>query len=174
MKLAPAAIEHAEQIAILHANSWQATYADVLAPDYLAHTVPAERKAIWLQRLYKPRSNQVVLIAHASGRVHGFACAYVGEHAEWGSYLDNLHVDQASQRQGVGRRLLLEIARRCEEHNPGQGLYLLVNQTNQNAQNFYALHGAQNAQESVWNAPDGSTVPTFIYRWTNIATLAGA
>ncbi|WP_188703019.1 hypothetical protein [Silvimonas iriomotensis] len=97
MNLATAALEHAEQIARLHSASWQATYADVLTPDYLALTAPAERKAIWQQRLYKPRSNQIVLVAHANGQLQGFACAYAGEHAEWGSYLDNLHVAHGHQ-----------------------------------------------------------------------------
>ncbi|GGP19403.1 hypothetical protein GCM10010970_10440 [Silvimonas iriomotensis] len=70
--------------------------------------------------------------------------------------------------------MLRAIALRCEARQPGLGMYLLVNQTNQRAQGFYTSLGAHNAQTSVWSAPDGSTVPTFIYRWASIATLIGA
>jgi ribosomal protein S18 acetylase RimI-like enzyme len=173
MHIVTAAESHAEAIAALHSASWAATYNDVLSADYLASTVPQERQQIWRDRLGTPRRNQVVLVAEDGDQLIGFTCLYLAEHAEWGSYLDNLHVSHAWQGQGIGKQLLLAAAQVSEAHHPGLGLYLLVNQTNQRAQGFYQAHGAYNAQASVWNAPDGSTVPTFIFRWPRAAALVG-
>ncbi len=167
-----ASSEHAEQIAALHAASWAATYSDVLSPYYLERVVPTERLAIWQERFENPKANQFALVALEAGVVVAFACAFVGEHSDWGSYLDNLHVKPSHQGRGIGSSLLLQIAAICEQRCSGQGLYLSVNQSNLRAQKFYLALGAQNSQAAVWNAPDGTSVPTFRFSWASAATLA--
>ncbi|MBI3433067.1 MAG: GNAT family N-acetyltransferase [Hydrogenophilales bacterium] len=167
-----ASSEHAEQIAALHAASWAATYSDVLSPYYLEHVVPTERLAIWQERFENPKTNQCVLVAKEAGEVIAFACAFAGEHSDWGSYLDNLHVKQSHQGRGVGSSLLMQVAAICEKKCSGQGLYLSVNQSNLRAQNFYFALGAQNSQAAVWNAPDGTSVPTFRFSWSSATALA--
>lgn len=96
-----ASSEHAEQIAALHAASWAATYSDVLSAFYFERVVPTERLAIWQERFEDPKVNQFTLVAKEAGGVVAFACAFVGEHSDWGSYLDNLHVKQSHQGRGV-------------------------------------------------------------------------
>lgn len=172
MNITSATITHAEQIAALHSASWFTTYSDVLTPTYLQLTAPLERRKIWHDRLFNPKENQIVLVAEDDEKVIGFACCYFAEHPEWGSYLDNLHVDSKHQGCGIGKQLLSKAAEFCEKRISGRGLYLLVNQSNFQAQQFYLAQGAQNSQTSIWNAPDGSTVPTFIFRWSSTATLA--
>lgn len=172
MNIDIASSEHVEQIAALHAASWAATYSDVLSPCYLERVAPAERLAIWQERFTNPKVNQFALVAKEAGAVVAFACAFGGEHPDWGSYLDNLHVKQSHQGRGVGSRLLLQVAAICEQKSPGQGLYLFVNQSNLGAQKFYLAHGAENRQAAVWNAPDGTSVPTFRFSWPSAATLA--
>ena len=39
------------------------------------------------------------------------------------------------------------------------------------AQEFYLFLGARNAQEGVWNAPDGSIVPTYWFVWDQLTGL---
>lgn len=163
---------HAAPIAALHAASWAATYSDVLTPVYLANVVPDERLAIWQDRFAAPKPNQFTLVALEGGEVVGFACAFVGEHAAWGSYLDNLHVKQSHLGRCIGKSLLLQVAAICEQKAPGRGLYLSVNQSNLRAQQFYLALGAQNAQTAVWHAPDGTLVPTYRFAWPAAATLA--
>lgn len=167
-----ASSEHAEQIAALHAASWAATYSDVLSPYYLEHVAPTERLAIWQERFEKPKVNQFALVAIEAGGVVAFACAFVGEHSDWGSYLDNLHVKPSHQGRGVGSSLLLQVASICEQRCSDQGLYLSVNQSNLRAQKFYVALGAQNSQAATWNAPDGTSVPTFRFSWASAADLA--
>jgi GNAT superfamily N-acetyltransferase len=73
---------------------------------------------------------------------------------------------------GIGTKLIIEVAAICEQMCAGKGLYLSVNQANQNAQKFYLKLGAENAQVSVWDAPDGSHVPTFRFVWKTTAAFA--
>ncbi len=171
MNIITASVRHAGQIASLHWASWAATYGDVLTPDYLARIAPEERQRLWATRLSAPAAHQIVLVAEQAAQVIGFTCLYLAEHQQWGTYLDNLHVAAGWQGQGVGKRLLRAAAQVCEERCPGLGLYLLVNQANQRAQHFYQAQGALNAQPAVWHAPDGSVVPTFIFRWEQASAL---
>ncbi len=159
------------EIAALHASSWNVTYSTVLTSEYLQHTVPAERQAVWQARFANPKENQLVLVAEEGNKVVGFACAFVGEHVEWGSYLENLHVARFHQGKSIGTALLVEVASICAQRCPGQGLYLSVNQANQLAQNFYLALGAYNAQASIWDAPDGSKVPTFRFWWKSVVPI---
>jgi ribosomal protein S18 acetylase RimI-like enzyme len=172
MNILHATAEHADAIANLHASSWSITYNDVLSQDYLQNVVPSERLSVWRERLKDPRENQFVLVAEENGFIIGFACVFVMEHLEWGSYLENLHVRQSHRGRGIGTKLIIEVAAICEQMCAGKGLYLSVNQANQNAQKFYLKLGAENAQVSVWDAPDGSHVPTFRFVWKTTAAFA--
>lgn len=172
MKLRPATLSDAVAIAALHAASWRSTYASVLRAEYLTDIVPTERRRLWMERLTSPKANQYVVVAEAQGSILGFACVFAEEHDAWGAYLENLHVETTSQGKGVGRALIAEVARWCEAHHPGRGLYLSVNQDNLRAQRFYLGFGARNAESSVWHAPEGSQVPTFRFVWDSAARLA--
>ncbi|MDQ2075899.1 GNAT family N-acetyltransferase [Marinimicrobium sp. ABcell2] len=165
MKIRAALASDAQNIADIHTTSWRETYHNALTAQYLADIAPKERNDIWTSRLNSPKPNQYVAIAEQDGELLGFACAYAGENPEWGSYLDNLHVRKTHQGNGIGKALLIEISRWCQQQEPSSGLCLLVNQNNVNAQEFYKSLGAHNAQESVWNAPDGSAVPTYWFVW---------
>ncbi len=171
MKLRIATSSDAKTIAAVHAASWQMTYRDALSADYLQRTVLADREAVWAERFASPKENQCVFIAEDESGVIGFTCAFAAEHAEWGSYLDNLHVRQSSQGQGIGKALLVNMARWCNLHAPECGLYLSVNHGNHRAQQFYLGLGARNADSWIWNAPDGSTVPAYWFLWESVETL---
>lgn len=171
MKLRLATSSDAKAIAALHATNWQTTYRDALSAEYLQRTVLADRETVWAERFASPKENQCVLLAEDPSGVIGFTCAYAAEHAEWGSYLDNLHVRQSSQRQGIGKALLINMAQWCNIHAPECGLYLSVNQDNHHAQQFYLGLGARNADSWIWHAPDGSAVPAYWFLWESVETL---
>jgi ribosomal protein S18 acetylase RimI-like enzyme len=172
MILRTADADDAPAIAALHAASWSQTYADELSPAYLRDEVPAERLAVWQRRFANPRANQHVLVVQAQADVVGFACVLVAEDPEWGSYLDNLHVAAAHQGRRLGAALLAAAAAASERHRPGLGFYLSVNQSNRRAQAFYQAMGARNAACGVWQAPDGSAVPTYRFAWPSATPLA--
>jgi GNAT superfamily N-acetyltransferase len=160
-----------ESIARIHIDSWRATYQKTLSKDYLENIAPNERTQTWKDRLVNSKSNQLILVAEIEGEVVGFACAFFNENAQYGSYLDNLHVLAKHQSKGVGRLLISEIADWCIQQSTPLGLCLLVNQENEKAQNFYKFLGARNAEDGVWNAPDGTVVPTFWFVWDRLDGL---
>lgn len=171
MEIREATVEDALVIAEIHAESWRKTYGRVLTRHYLEHVVPSERERIWTERLSEPKPGQYVIVAQIGGEVLGFACAFLDGINELGTYLDNLHVVLSHQRTGVGKALLQAIAQKCLESDPHLGMCLLVNQDNVPAQEFYLRLGATNTQEDVWNAPDGSIVPTYWFSWSNAGNL---
>ncbi len=172
MKIRLAVPADALAIAALHASSWASTYGGVPRPECLRDRAPQERRALWQARFENPSDNQVVLAALDDGeRLLALACVFTLQHPEWGSYLDNLHVRPAHRGGGAGAALLIEVAAACERRERGHGLYLLVNQANEGAQRFYRRYGARYAEDSVWNAPDGSVVPTFRFAWPSTAEI---
>lgn len=154
----------AHAIASLHTASWQANYQNALTLHYLTVVAPQERQALWQDRLNDPAPNQQVLVAEHESKLAGFVCGYQHGHETWGNYLDNLHVDASLQGLGIGTRLIKEMARRLSDSN-STPLCLLVNQENTRAQHFYLKLGAKNKTKSLWDAPDGSAVPTYWLVW---------
>lgn len=168
MTVRPATAADAAVIADIHAASWQFHYQDVLSPAYLSDVVPHERQALWKSRFDDPKPSQQVFVAELDGEIVGFACVYARENPQWGAYLDNLHVRPAHQSRGIGQTLMTAVMRWCQAVDPEQGLCLLVNRNNVRAQTFYRRVGARNAEASVWNAPDGSAVPTYWFVWDRL------
>lgn len=172
MNIRPASASDAQTIADLHATSWRHTYKGTLTAQYLSEVVSKERHKLWIDRFDAPEPNQYVAVAEQDGEILGFACVYTGANPQWGSYLDNLHVRKDRQSKGIGKSLLIEICRWCRQQDPSEHLCLTVNQDNVNAQKFYKSLGARNMKEDIWNAPDGSIVPTYWFVWDNISLLA--
>jgi hypothetical protein len=61
----------------------------------------------------RARAGHIMLVAELEGRLVG--AAEVREY----NHLSLLFVDRQSQRNGIGRMLLLEVLRMCRVHNPG-------------------------------------------------------
>ncbi len=165
IRIRPAAYADREAIAQLHVAGWRTTYAPALNPAYLQADVVTDRRATWNERLSAPAPNQRVLVACAGDDVLAFGCAVLGFDEEWGSILDNLHVRRDLQGQGLGTRLLHEVARICADETPALPMHLWVLHVNVSAQGFYQRHGARNGGTIAWNAPEGSQVPVWRYYW---------
>ena len=161
----------AKVVAKLHSESWQQSYQGHLDQNYLTQTVPQERQTFWQQRFNNPTNNQHILIAETNNTIIGFACVYFDKYPNRGSYLDNLHVNQNQQSKGIGRLLLKEVAKLCDQKAKSKSLCLLVTQFNQGAQHFYQRYGALNQEPSIWNAPEGSEVPTYWFIWDSLEAI---
>ena len=151
----------AAAIAALHAKNWQQVYCGVLSAAYLSEQVPAERLALWNERLARPDHNQRIWLAENDGELCGFVCAYAAQDARWGTYIDNLHVAASQRGQGLGLRLLAAVAHWHESLGYiDTGLYLWVIEENTHAIQFYKRCAAQSKDLDLWHAPDGSAVPS--------------
>jgi GNAT superfamily N-acetyltransferase len=166
MRLREATLADADAIAGLHADSWRNTYRGAYSDEYLDGPVFEDRLRVWLERLSSPAPNQHVIVAEDDGAIVGFACSYGDESAELGTLLDNLHVRRDLQKTGIGKRLVIEIARWCAANYPDSGLWLGVLEQNANAQAFYKRLGAADVGGEIATPPGGGSVPSRIYAWT--------
>jgi GNAT superfamily N-acetyltransferase len=136
-----ATLEDAPAVADLHARSWRATYRGSYRDAYLDGPIDEERLAVWTSRLADLTPNQLVVLAEDDGGLVGFACAYGGHDASWGSFLDNIHVDPNRQGEGIGTGLFVAVVAWCREHHAEHGLYLKVLEPNITARRFYEGFG---------------------------------
>ncbi len=171
MAIQLATVHDAAEIAKLHAASWRMAYSNVLSEQYLNGDILGERTAHWSRLLASPKMGQRVVLAKTDGILIGFACAYLDSDPIWGSSLDNLHVLQAHQSQGIGTRLMGEVAKICVAEAKQANLYLWVLEPNDKARRFYERLGAANLGQDVWLTPDGGAVPKLRYAWQKVDAL---
>jgi hypothetical protein len=161
----------APAIAELHTASWRHIYRGALSDSYISGDVFSERLAVWARRLNVPAPNQYVVLAEIRRKVLGFACAYCREHREWGSLLDNIHVDQTICRNGIGAQMMLNIGSWCTVSAPQVPLYLWVLDSNIAAQAFYKKLGADDVGSGLWTPPGGGSVPRRRFSWSDPSVL---
>jgi len=141
LKFRSAEPEDAEQVALLHADSWQRHYRGAYADSFLDGDVAANRRTVWSARLASP-TNTATILAEQDDQLVGFVHVAFDEDPKWGSLVDNLHVHHSRHRSGIGTGLLARAAEATLEGAAGNGLYLWVLQQNSKAQQFYLATGA--------------------------------
>ena len=165
MQIRPATSLDVPSIAALHAASWRYAYRGAMSDEYLAGDVVADRLSVWTERMGTPNEHQYVVVAEANDQIVGFACAYANDHPQWGSLLDNIHINQSFQRAGVGTRIMRSVAAWCVAVAPQVPLYLWVLETNVDAQAFYRNFGAAEVGHDVWVPPGGGAVRRCRIAW---------
>ena len=165
-----AGLADAKAIAHLHASSWRRTYRGNFRDAYLDGDVFTERDQFWASRLGTPKPNQCVFVAETGETLCGFLCVFGHEDTQWGSFIDNLHVDSHFQQQGIGSRLLHQAGTWLEQHYPGKGVWLVVWEGNP-AIRFYEALGGSNSGLLEEENPGGGTGKYFRMVWSSSALL---
>jgi ribosomal protein S18 acetylase RimI-like enzyme len=144
MIIRPATEEDAALIAAIHAASWRDAYAHILAPEFLNGCIETDRLAVWSQRLRDRPTTQLVNVAcDSTGLVQAFICGYCDFDPVWGSLVDNLHVRPQDRGQGIGERLLLDLASQLSGKASSSGLHLWVFEANVAGLRFYSRLGGR-------------------------------
>ncbi|MCY1647479.1 GNAT family N-acetyltransferase [Caulobacter sp. SL161] len=162
----------ADAIADLHTRSRQDAYRGLYGDHYLDHQLPAMSRATWRER-FRAFSPQQDLILAAVDDAEPVALAYASFrlNPELGLLVDNLHVAPERKRQGLGSRLLAEVARwLCDEHG-GAPLNLEVYAPNADALGFYARKGGVEVARYPETAPGGREVEVARFRWAQPGVL---
>jgi GNAT superfamily N-acetyltransferase len=142
MRLRVAGPDDAEDIALMHADSWRRNYRGAFADAYLDGDVLADRQSEWFSRLAAPTGAMTAVAEDDTGLV-GFVHVIFDEDPRWGSLVDNLHVTHNRRRTGLGTALLAHAAEAVLEQAKEPAVYLWVQEQNLAAQQFYqALHGS--------------------------------
>jgi len=163
----------APAIAALHVASWRDAYREILDPGFLAGPVEAERAALWIDRMARPKPNQLVLLAELEGELIGFVCAFMGDNPRWGTFVDNLHVAEPARGKGLGRALLAEVARQARAAGTRSGLHLWVYEDNRPARAFYERLGGEAVERELQAKPGGGSAIEIRMHWPDPAALAG-
>lgn len=163
MQFRSATEKDAESIALLHARSWQRTYRGMMPDAFLQNEVVAERLAEWQARMREERADRLVWLAVDGDRLAGFICVIGSEDSQWGSLIDNLHVDADYQGTGLGAELMADAGLwLCERLHHG-GVYLWVFEANLAARRFYERLGGRNRETQP--DPSGGSAPCCRYTW---------
>lgn len=169
--------DDADQIAELHADSWQRHYRGAYADSFLDGDVAADRRSVWSARLAAPGSSETVLAEHA-GRLVGFIHVVFDDDPAWGSFVDNLHVVHDQRRTGIGTQLLGRAARAVNQRATSNPMYLWVLQQNTAAQQFYRACGATCVETAPVPPPGGNparlngTPSGLRMAWPDVARLS--
>jgi ribosomal protein S18 acetylase RimI-like enzyme len=145
----------AAAVARLHADSWQRHYRGAFSDAFLDGDVAGYLLTRWTERLNAPDLQARTIVAELGGEVVGLAHTRLGDNADWGALLDNLHVSYGLKRLGVGTRLLALTAQAVLESEPASGLYLWVLEQNADARAFYTARGGACVETSTVPPPGG-------------------
>ena len=164
----------AECIARLHAESWQKNYRGLMPDEFLQAAVVPNRLAAWHARMGENRSDRFTYVALDDDRLAGFICVFGNQDADWGSYIDNLHVAAGYQGRRIGAELMHSAGRWLSQHYPGCGVYLWVMEANVSARSFYERLGGRNRETIMKSDPGGGRAPNCRYTWDRPTMLVPA
>jgi ribosomal protein S18 acetylase RimI-like enzyme len=169
--------DDAEQVGMLHADSWRRHYRGAYADSFLDGDVVADRRSVWSSRLAAPADSRTVIAEDDAGLV-GFVHVVFDDDGRWGSLIDNLHVTHDRRRTGVGTALLTCAAEAVAARPTGKSMYLWVLTQNTAAQQFYRAFGGTCVETAVVSPPGG--VPARLngapnklrFAWPDASSLA--
>ena len=161
----------ADLIAQLHARSWHTAYRGILSDEFLDGPLLADRQALWRARFAEVnRTEQIVLVDEETGKIQGFACAFLDADPDWGTLLDNLHVVPECKGKGLGRQLMAEVVNQILKLDRTR-LHLWAFEQNHAARRFYERLGGVVTSSHAESAPDGREVNAVRYCWSDLANV---
>jgi ribosomal protein S18 acetylase RimI-like enzyme len=157
LEVRAAVADDAEQIALLHTDSWRRFYRGAYSDAYLDGDISADRRAMWTARMAAPGDCATLVVDDGNG-LAAFVHVALDDDARWGSLVDNLHVRHDQQRSGLGQLLLRKAASVVADRaTDGSRMYLGVLEQNLGAQRFYASMGGACVEKTLVTAPPGTT-----------------
>lgn len=172
IQLREAQYSDANAIAHLHTSGWRDTYKKVMSSDFLENHAQNERFSHWQSVLTQCNRDVAVFVAENEGNVEGFICVILKKDAQWGSYIDSLHVSSALRGQGTGKKLLHHAAEWVCSEDSNSPLYLCVFEDNVRATQLYQKLGGVITEHTVSDMPSSDNAPVFRISWKNAAQLA--
>ncbi|PIQ23736.1 GNAT family N-acetyltransferase [bacterium (Candidatus Blackallbacteria) CG17_big_fil_post_rev_8_21_14_2_50_48_46] len=147
VKLRPAQVQDAAQIAAVHVASWETTYRGIL-PDALLQMQSLEKRTQNWQDWLESQAMAWVWVAEKAGKIWGFVSGGPerSQEPEAQGEIYALYLLAEAQGLGIGKALLYKGFE--ELHKAGyQGILVWVARENLHASRFYALQGGQALRE---------------------------
>lgn len=111
--ISPASADDVADMARLHRAIWCDTYRDLAPADVYRALDEDYRRVRWADLFANPRKDQRILLAVQGERLVGIGAIAAPSEPAFGERgeIKLLYVDSAIKRQGLGRRLMREMAR---------------------------------------------------------------
>ena len=162
MNIRPANPSDFEEIAAIHIQSWQDTYADDLPVEFIAKKIEQVLTQHW--QSIEIQDDDIVLVAEQD-EIIGFAAVWCRPKP----YIDNLHVRPSQRSKRTGAALMRTLAEILLDNNH-KTAYLYVFESNAKAIRFYErLGGIQ--KEKFYNDIFGYSVLSRRIVWDDISVI---
>ena len=145
IRIRPARLSEAAELATLHVDTWRKTYRDLAPPKALAKLDVAHRLPVWRKTLSPAGSSKHTLVAVKDKKIAGLISFGSPTNPAFGdsAEIKHLYVDPSNKRQAVGRRLMVAAFDQLMQDG-FQSAALAVVRGNDAALKFYfALGGVQ-------------------------------
>lgn len=163
-----ATLADAPVIAKLHVQNWQTSYRGSWTDNFLDNIALQKQLDIWTKRLNTPNENQHIILAETENQLIGFACTQLNDDKNYGSLLDNLHVDVDWRGYGIGKKLTLASMEWVRSKETKSGYYLWVLESNESARNFYKKLGGKEVETVIDKSPEMGTYTLVRCFWKDI------
>ncbi|QUY51047.1 GNAT family N-acetyltransferase [Serratia plymuthica] len=142
-----------------------------MSSDFLENYAQKELLSYWNSVLSKYSDDVAVFVAEKEGKVEGFICVKLQNDAQWGAYIDSLHISSALRGQGAGKKLLRHAAEWINGMDAVSAIYLWVFEDNVRATIFYQNVGGVIVERTVSDLPSADKAPIFRVSWKNASQL---
>ncbi|MGW4248730.1 N-acetyltransferase family protein [Nocardia sp. NPDC004722] len=163
IRIRPGTEADAKAVATLHTASWRTAYAAIMPASYLDGSLADDHRTLWLTRLTGGDAEGSLFLAESDGELAGFI--YLALQPDGRVLIDNLHVDPARKRGGIGGLLLRHGFDWAATEYPGHPVYLEVLQANTPAIAFYRRHGGHVGEPRTAYFPAGFEVTDLEVTW---------
>ncbi len=167
--LREATLSDFKSIAALHTQSWRTAYKGLLSAGYLENNLIDERTKYWKQKLESLSPKEFVIVAESETGIVGFAALMDRPQKNYDALLDNLHVQPDLKGQGVGGKLMKEVAQRLL-HTGRKSFYLWVLKGNTLAELFYKAKGAR-VEDTGTGMFGGQEIEETRFVWDDLSVL---
>lgn len=172
MKVRVATAVDAVGIARVHIDTWRTTYRGIVPDSYLDNLQYEARERYWAGALSDPENGSLVYVAEAEdGQVVGFASGEPAQSSVPGyeGELHAIYVLQEHQGRGLGKALLLAVARRLQEISK-HSMLLWALADNESSRRFYEALGGQELKTQQFEL-GGVMLDEVAYGWPDTRPL---
>ena len=168
MRIREATLDDVPGIARVHVDTWRTAYPGIVPAEHLAGLSYERSEARWREHAFREGSPNLVFVTEDAG--HIVASASGGPERDglpgYDGELYGLYVLAAYQRQGVGRALMLTVARRLVADG-FKAMIIWVLKDNLKAQAFYEAMGGVPVSEKTITI-GGAELIEVAYGWREL------
>lgn len=169
MRIREANMKDAHGIAIVHVDSWNTTYKDIVPNEFLKNRTYEGQEERWKRRLSNSQSSEFILVAeNNNGEIVGFTSASnKNEDSKFDSVLSTIYIFKKYQKQGIGKLLVSSVVSKLKELN-AKRLIVWVFAENPSRGFYEKLGGILVGKKTV---NKGKEILEVAYGWDNLEDL---